>query len=103
MLIGRDLLLLYSYFEKGCRKKVHATIPKSFVGGFEVHCSSKKFEKMAQEAMDVCLQVLKKSNKRGLDSLSVRNSVLIISHFTFRDCHVHIFPTAFVETAVWLL
>ena len=68
MLIVRDLLLLYSYFEKGCRKKVHATIPKRFVGGFEVHCSSKKFEKMAREAMDVCLQVLKESNKRGFDS-----------------------------------
>ena len=53
MLIVRDLLLLYSYFEKGCRKKVHATIPKSFVGGFEVHCSSKKFEKMAREALGV--------------------------------------------------
>ena len=47
---------------------MHATIPKSFVGGFEVHCSSKKFEKMAREAMDVCLQVLKESNKRGFDS-----------------------------------
>ena len=26
------------------------------------------------------------------DSYSVRNSVLIISHITFRDCRVHIFP-----------
>ena len=25
----------YSYFEKGCRKKVRATIPKGIVGGFE--------------------------------------------------------------------
>ena len=34
---------------------MHATIPKGIVGGFEVHCSSKKFEKVAQEAVDVCL------------------------------------------------
>ena len=34
---------------------MHATIPKGIVGGFEVHCSSKKFEKMAREAVDVCL------------------------------------------------
>ena len=41
--------------------------------------------------MDVCLPVLKESNKSRLDSYSVRNSVLNISHITFRDCRVHIF------------
>ena len=40
--------------------------------------------------MDVCLLVLKESNKSRFDSYSVRNSVLIISHITFRDCRVHI-------------
>ena len=46
---------------------------------------------MAQEAMGVCLRVLKESNKRSFDSYSVWNSVLIISHITFRDRRVHIF------------
>ena len=46
---------------------------------------------MVQEAVDVCLHVLKESNKRNFDSYSVKNSVLIISHITFRDCRVHIF------------
>ena len=46
---------------------------------------------MAREAMDLCLQVLKESSKRRLDSYSVRNSVLIISHITFRDCRLHTF------------
>ena len=46
---------------------------------------------MAREAMDVCLRVLKESNKSRFDSYSVRNSVLIISHITFRDCRQHIF------------
>ena len=46
---------------------------------------------MAQEAVDVCLHVLKESTKRSFDSCSVRNSVLIISHNTFWDCRVHIF------------
>ena len=41
--------------------------------------------------MDVCLRVLKESNKRIFDSYSARNSVLIISNITFRDCRVHIF------------
>ena len=42
-------------------------------------------------ALDVCLRVLKESNKRSLDSYSVLNSVLIISHVTFWDRPVHIF------------
>ena len=43
---------------------------------------------MALESMDLCLQLLKESNK---NKYSVRNSVLIISHITFRDCRIHIF------------
>ena len=46
---------------------------------------------MAREAMDLCLQVLKESSKSRFDSYKVRNSVLIISHITFRDCRVDIF------------
>ena len=41
--------------------------------------------------MDLCLRVLKEKNKSRFDSYSVRNSVLFISHITFRDCRVHIF------------
>ena len=46
---------------------------------------------MTREATEVCLRVLKESNKSKFDSYSVRNSVLIISHITYRDCQVHIF------------
>ena len=35
--------------------------------------------------------VLKESGKSRFDSYSVRNSLLIISHITFRDCRVHTF------------
>ena len=65
--------------------------PKRYYGWFWVHRSSKKFDRMAQEAVDVCLLVLKEGNKRSFDSYSFRNSVFIISHITFRDCRVHIF------------
>ena len=41
--------------------------------------------------MDICLRVLKESNKSRFDSNSVKNSVLNISHITFRDCRVHSF------------
>ena len=41
--------------------------------------------------MDICLQVLKESNKSRFDSHKVSNSVLIISHITCGDCRVDIF------------
>ena len=63
---------------------------KRYCGWFWVHCSSKKVDRMAREAIDICLQVVKESNKSRFDSYKVRNSVLRISHITFRDCCVHI-------------
>ena len=51
--------------------------------------------------MDVCLRVLKESNKSRFYSYSVRNSLLIISHITFRDFRLHIFPTTFLEIAAF--
>ena len=51
--------------------------------------------------MDICLRVLKGSNKSRFDSYSVRNSPLLISHITFRDCRVHIFSDTFLEIAVY--
>ena len=61
-----------------------------------------KFERMAREAMDLCLRELKESNKSRFNSYSARNSVSIISHITFRDCRVHFFfPTTFLEVAVY--
>ena len=84
--------LCIQLFGERLSEKVHATIPKGVVGGwFWVHCSSKKFKRLAIEAMDLCLRGLKESNKSRFDSYSVRNSVLIISHITFRDCRAHIF------------
>ena len=41
--------------------------------------------------MDVCLRVLKESNKSRFESYSVRNCELIVSHITFRVCRVLIF------------
>ena len=38
-----------------------------------------RFERMAREALYVCLRVLKESNKSIFDRYNVRNSVLIIS------------------------
>ena len=71
-------------------KRAHDN-PERYCGWFRIHCYSKKFERMTREATEVCLRVLKESNKSRFDSHIVRNSVLIISHITFpRDCRVHI-------------
>ena len=75
--------------------------PERYCGWFWVHCSSRKFERIAREEMDVCLWVLKESNKSRFSSYSIRNNVLIIYHIAFWDCRVHIFPTTFLEIAVY--
>ena len=53
-----------------------------YCGQFRVHCSSKKFERIVREALDICLRVLKESNKSRFDNYRVSNSELIISHIT---------------------
>ena len=81
-------------FRETLSEKVHATIAKGIiVDGFWVHYSSEKFERRAREAMNVRLRVVNESNKSigSTASYNVRNLVLIISRFTFRDCCVLIF------------
>ena len=78
-------------FRERLSGKVHATILKGIVGGFEFPFFQRNLKELARKAMEMCLRVLKESNKSRFDSYSVRNSVLIISHITFRDCRVHIF------------
>ena len=51
--------------------------------------------------MDICLRVVKESNNSRFDGYSARNSVLNISHVTFRDCRLHIFSTTFLKIAVY--
>ena len=54
---------------------------------------------MAGEAGDVCLRVLKESNKSRFDSYSVRKSALIMSRIT-EIVEGTVFPTTFLEIAV---
>ena len=42
-------------FRERLSEKVHATIPKGIVGGFGFTVLQRNFERMAGEAMDVCL------------------------------------------------
>ena len=45
--------LYIQLFRERLSEKVHATSPKGIVGAFKAHCFSKKFERMAREAMGV--------------------------------------------------
>ena len=84
-------------------EKVHATIPKGIVGSFELSLLQRNLKEWHEMPMDVCFANAKgKQQYRRFDSFGVRNSVLIISHITFRYCRVHIFQTTFLEIAVSL-
>ena len=80
----------YSYFEKGCRKKCTRQSRKVLWVILRSLFFKESQDRMAGEAMDLCLRVLKESNKSGFDSCKGGNSVLIIFRITFRDCRVYI-------------
>ena len=66
--------------------------------------SSKKFERMAREATDICLRVLKElATKVCLTATVVRNSVLIISHITFQIVACTFLATTFLEKTVYII
>ena len=66
-------------------------------------CSSKKFEKIPREATDICLRVLKESNKTVFDSYSRQEQCINhIPYYGFRDVVAYtFFPTTFLEIAVF--
>ena len=92
--------IIYSYFEKGYWKKCRRQSRKVLWVRFWVHCSWKKFARMARETINLCLRLLKKSGKSNFGSYSVRNSVLIISYLPFGIVACTFFPTTFFEVAV---
>ena len=57
-------------FRERLSRKVHATILKGIVGGFEFSFIQRNWKELERKAMEVCLRVLKESNKSRLDSYS---------------------------------
>ena len=90
----------YSYFERGCRKNCSRQSRKVLCVVL-YSLFFKEILKNAREAMDICLRLLKESNKRSFDSFSVINSVLIISHsYLLGLSCAYFFPKTFLEIAV---
>ena len=65
----QDLSALYTAISRKVRK-LQATIPKGIVGGFELTVLQRNLKEVAQKAMEMCLRVLKESNRSSVDSYS---------------------------------
>ena len=55
-------------FRERLLEKVHATIPKGIVGGFEFTVLRRNLKELARKAFKMCLRVLTESNKSRFDS-----------------------------------
>ena len=55
-------------FRERLTEKVHATISKGIVGGFELTVLQRNLKEFARKAMKMRLRVLKESNKSRFDS-----------------------------------
>ena len=62
--------LTIQLFRERLSEKVHATIPKGIVGGFECTVLQRNLKELVRKAMKMCLLVLKESNKSRFDSYS---------------------------------
>ena len=78
-------------FRERLSEKVHATIPKGIVGGFVCPVLQRNLKEWHERPRTYVGECWWKATKVGSTATVVRNSVLIISHITFRGCRVHIF------------
>ena len=69
-------------FRERLSGKVHATILKGIVGGFEFSVFQRDLKQLARKAMEMCLRVLKESNKSMFDSYS-RHQEQCIDHIPY--------------------
>ena len=96
-------ILDYQLFRERLSEKVHTTIPKGIVGGFEFSVFQRNLKELARKAMEMCLRVLKESNKSRFNSYSRQEQS--IDH---NPCYLsglsraNFFPTTFLEIAVSL-
>ena len=82
---------VYSFFEKGCQEKCTRQSWKALWVVLSSLFFQRNVKELARKGHGMCSRVLKERKKVGSTATVVRNSVLIISHITFRDCRVHNF------------
>ena len=95
---------LYTAISRKVVGKSARNNPKRFCGWFWLHFSSKKFERMALETMDICLRVLKESTTNKFDSYNHQEQrYWSYPMLPFRIVACAFFPTTFLEIAVFQL
>ena len=82
---------IYSYFEKGCREKCTRQSWKELWVVLSSLFFKEIWNNWHERPWKCVCECQRKATKVGSTGTVVRNSVLIISHTTFRDCRVHIF------------
>ena len=83
-------------FRERLSEKVHATIPKGIVGGFEFTVLQRNLKELARKAMKICLRVLKESNKSRFDSYSRQEQCIDhIPYYLSGLSHSHFFRQPF--------
>ena len=55
-------------FQERLLEKVHATVLKGIVGGFKFTVLQRNLKELARKAVEMCLRVLKESNKSRFGS-----------------------------------
>ena len=83
----------YTYiqlFRERLSEKVHATISKGIVGGFEFTVLQRNLKELARKAMEMCLRVLQESNKSRFDSYSPQEQC--IDHIPLSGLSLENFP-----------
>ena len=96
------VFLYIQLFRERLSEKVHMTIPKGIVDGFEFSVLQRNVKKLAQKAMEMCLQVLKESNKSTFDSYSRQEQCIdhkIIPYYLSGLSCTHFFRQTFLEMA----
>ena len=77
-------------------EKVHVTISKGIVGGFEFSVFQRNLKELARKAMEMCLRVLKESNKSRFDRYSRQEQCIdYIPHYLSGLMRAHFFQQPF--------
>ena len=97
----RAFVEIQLFLRERLSEKMHATIPKVIVGGFEFSLFQRNLKELAGKAMEMCLRVLKESNKSRFDSYSRQEqSIDHIPCYLSGLSRAHFFSTTFLEIAV---
>ena len=70
---------------------MHATILEGIVGGFEFSFFQRNLKEVARKAMEMCLRVLKESNKSRIDSYSRQEQCIDHIPYYLSGLSLHIF------------